>query len=350
MPAMSKRIVLLVAALVLICAAAATMKLYFIGITPSDDYAQYLSTGKAIAGDPSGEINAARILKPLCPLAVAALGIFVGFENAVVLQSVIFYAALVIVMFFMAREFFDDDWLAFYAALLVALSYPVLKYGIEGYSETGAWFFFALSLWLTLKLWRRPTVRIFLINVCVVTIGFLWKEYSIVGGLILAASFLLHPEFSIRTKIWCSIAAVAIFLGVHVPWELYVNHTYHFNYLKWSTTSVVGFSVEFTLKNVVKSLAAVLGLAWLLVPAGAATFLDLSTEKRWFLGLSSPFPFIAFAWGYISSRTFYVIAPPMILFAVHGMRTWPRPAQITIVALTIIGNVAWLFLSYSVHL
>lgn len=336
--------------LVGVCAVASFVKLHFIGISPSNDYYEYLSTAKGIAHVPGGEINRARILKPLNPLMVSVIGRATGFETGLIVQAVLMYGALTIAMYVLAREFLRDGTLALLAALMVSLSYPVLKYGIEGYSETGAWFFFIVALWLTLRFVREPVLHTFMFACAVVTVGFLWKEYAIVAGIILAVITLAHPALSVRSKALYSVIGVGIFGAVHVPWQLYVQYAYDFNYFKWSETSRVGFSVEFTLKNVTKSLAAVLGLAWLLVPLGIRTHGVFESWQRRFVFTAAPVPFISFLWGYISSRTFYVIGPPMMLLAVHGMRSWSRTAQYTFVATVIAGNVAWLFLSYSIKL
>ena len=336
--------------LLCVCAVASFVKLQFIGISPSNDYYEYLSTAKAIAHASGGEINRARILKPLNPLMVSMIGRLTGFESALIVQAVLMYGALTIAMYMLAREFFRDEDLAFLAAIMVALSYPVLKYGIEGYSETGAWFFFILALWLTLSFSREPLLRTFLYACAVVTVGFLWKEYAIVAGIILAVVTLAHPALSVRAKVMFSLIGAGMFGAVHIPWQLYVQHVYDFNYFKWSETSRVGFSVEFTAKNVTKSLAAVLGLAWLLVPVGARARQLFEPWQRRFVYIATPVPFMSFLWGYISSRTFYVIAPPMMLVAVHGMRSWSPAARYAMVGTVIAGNVAWLFLSYSVKL
>ncbi|QQG37886.1 MAG: glycosyltransferase family 39 protein [Candidatus Kaiserbacteria bacterium] len=351
MPARLSPLLPWIAAILLIATLAAFLKLSLFGTTVSSDYQEYLATAQAFAGEPGFEVAHNRILKPLAPALVALLGQGIGYHEAMLAQALFFYLALALATFFFAREYFQDERLAFLLTLMSALSYPVLKYGVDVLTETGAWFFFVLSLWLTVRFLREPRPGLFLLNALVVAVGFLWKEYSIVGGAILGLATLFHPALSLKQKTLYALGGSALFLLIHAPWQWYVYVTYGFTYLTWyGQNAGPGFAMEFTLKNVIKSTAAILGLAWLLVPRGLRHFSTLDTWRRRFLQVAALPPLVGYLWGYISSRLLYVIAPPALLLAGLGLRTLPPRVQIAVTAFVVLANIAWLSLSYSITL
>lgn len=333
-------------------AGGAALKLHYFGTTESSDYIEYVATAHAFSGDT--ELSHAppnRVLKPLAPLLIATLSPLLGDKGATLLQSLVFYLALVVLMYLFSYEFLRDHYLAFLSTLMVSLSYPMLKYGVDIFTETGAVFFYTLSLFLTLRILRAPRLSLIVINALVIAVGFLWKEYSIVAGVTFGLVLLFHPTLSRAEKWRYMFAFGAIGALITIPWQIFVALKYHYWYGSWYHSNAgPGFAMEFTLKNVLKSIAAVLGLAWLLVPAGFLKRGALDDAQRRFLQISVWPPFMALAWGYISSRLFYVMAPPFLMLAAWGMRDWRRSTQTLTVALIIAANVGWLFLSYSIKL
>ncbi len=338
--------------LLLVGAGAAFARIQYLPLAMDGDYGTYRDAAAHIAeGAPVTHDVALRMLKPLPLLVIAALAPAIGYESATLVQAVLFYFALIVAMFLLAHEFLKNRELAAYATLLVMLSYPVLKYGLELLTETGGLFFYIISLWLALCFVATPTWKLLLWNAVVVTVGFFWKEYAIVSAVIFGLAILFHAALSWRAKAYFVAAYGAIFLGAHVPWQMYVDAVYQYSYQSWfSEGGAVGYASEYTLKNIVKSTAALLGIAWLLVPLGARSFGRLHAVQRRFLALAMLPPLVSFAWGYITSRLLYVLAPQFVLLAVEGMRPWRREAQIAAVGVTILGNVLWLFMSYSITL
>ncbi len=338
--------------LLLVGACAAFVRLQYLPLLVEGDYRSYLVTAQYLAGE--GEIThevAFRMLKPLAPALISALSPIFGYQGATLFQAIVFYIALIIAMYLLAREFLWDRFLAASATLLVVLSYPVLKYGLDLLTETGGLFFYIISLWLTLKFIAKPSRHIFLWNAALITIGFLWKEYSIVAAVIFGLGILFHSALTSKQKAAYVAAYGAIFLAVHIPWQLYVDAVYDYSYFSWfKEGGAVGYASEYSLKNIAKSTAAVLGLAWLAVPSGLLRFRQLSSVQRRFLGAAVAPPFISYAWGYIASRLLYVLAPLFVLLAVEGIRSWRRAMQIAFIAAAILANFVWLFLSYSITL
>jgi hypothetical protein len=337
---------------VLIAAAglAAFAKLYWIGVDTGEDYPGYLFAAKYFQGL-NAEPPPFRILKPLAPMLVAALQPAFGYQYAFIVQAVFFYLALVIAMYLFAVEFFDDWFPATLATALVAFSYPVLKYGLDLRIETGAWFFYVLSLWLTLRFIKRPTIGVLLVNAVVIAIAFLWKEYAVVSGAALALTVVLHPTLTLRNKAVFLGAFAAVFLAANVPWQIFMLSNFHYSYFDFYTSkNLPGFRVEYTLKNLVKSTAGVLALGWVTVPLGLMRIRTMDSARKQFLYAALPPPFIAFGSGHVESRLFYVLGPPFAIVSIIGMGNWHCRRQAVFVAAAVAANIAWLVISYSVTL
>jgi hypothetical protein len=345
-------VVVALSIILILGACGAFTKLYFFGLTDSSDYQEYVATAKLISGVENASAVPHRLLKPLNPLLVAGLAMVFNYQTAFILQALVFYFALTATTFFLAREFFDDIFKSALVALLSALSYPVLKYGVEINAETGALFFYVLSLYLTVRFLKQPRGTIFLANVLVITLGFLWKEYSIVAAIIFGLSLLMHPQLSIRRKAMHVGVYGAIFLTIHASYQTYIYLQYDYTYLSWYLSNApAGYAHgEFTLRTITKSTAALLGLAWLLVPIGLYHFKTYQLWQRRFLQSALLPPMIGYTWGYVSSRLLYVMAPPFLLVVGMGLARFSLKTQIVVVVVVIAANIAWLFLSYKVAL
>ena len=327
--------------LFVICALVAYGKLAFIGTTESGDYKSYIESAQALAGLPAAP-HPERLLKPLAPLGTTLLAPITGdFPSAFILEVLIGYFALALVLYLLGYDFFGRKKQALAFALLAALSYPVLRYGVDLYTETGALFFYIASLLLTLRYLKAPSKKLIVANALVISLGFLWKEYSVVNAIIFG--LLLLTE---RIAPYERIKNIALFIAAGLPLSLLVQAwvylSYHYTYLNWyldAAANSSGFEVEFTLKNIVKSFAALLGLAWLFVPLGAWRFKALEPYKRRFLIFAIIPPFIAPLWEHVSSRIFYPIAPAFLLLAILGIWALPKWLRAPVVALALILNV-----------
>ena len=125
---------------------------------------------------------------------------------------------------------------------------------------------------------------------------------------------------------------------------------FHFSYLDWYRIGARGASSALSEHSpwfMGKSLFAVFLLGWIPAFFGFRAFPLLSAAQRRILLCVVPPLFVAFLWGYVSSRLYFVFAPLLTLLAVHGLLTYIKSKQYQVIAvLTIIfGNFAWLFLS-----
>jgi hypothetical protein len=322
-------------------------KIHTVGLTPNGDYDSYLETAQLFRGAPDAIVSPNRILKPLNPLIIAIEENVMMPETAFLTQIIVFYFLLLIACYAFGRAFNLGKVESVMLTLVLGASYPVLKYGIDLYTETGALFFYIASLTLTLWYLRVPSKRVLLANVAVLTVGFLWKEYSVVSAIIFGFAILFHPELSWRARFKDLAMFAGIFVAVNLLWQMYVYFTYHYTYLSWyQQGGSAGFESQFTLKNLVKSTGAILGLAWLLVPFELRYFKNLAWWQKRFLVIAVPASLMVFFWGYVSSRLFFVMAPAFALVAVLALTKIKNSyLRYGIFFIILAGNIVWLVMS-----
>jgi hypothetical protein len=326
-------------------------KLYVLRLREyTKDYESYVATARYFNGSTGGEVYPERLLKPLAPAAVAALARLTGdYESAFVITVIAFYLALIVASLWLFREFFHDRLsLAVPATLLFVFSYPVLGYGLDLYIETGAWLFYVLALYFTLRYARSPSRRNVLLASLVIGVGFWWKEYSVVNGLVLGMMIIWHPGLRLRAKVTHAALAALPFLAFHVAWQAHIYQQYRYTYVEWYLHGgASGFKTQFTVLNLLKTPFALLMGAWTFVPAGLMRFRECDLIERRFVVVTGACACLFFTWGHVSSRLFYVMTPPLVVLAALGMDLMlPRRHQKAIALAVVLAlNVTWLLVS-----
>lgn len=338
--------------LLVLGAIAVSIKLFFFPLSENHDYYRYIETAKLFIGVEVQQVFPEYILKPFAPLVISLFAnILDGYRIGFVSQVLVFYFALIVVFYYFARSFFRDDFSAFLATCFFMLGYPMLRYGIDLFIETGSLFFFVTGLYLAFNFIKHPTKKLLIFNLVVSVLGFLWKEYSIVHFIIFSLLLILHPYLDRQTKFRFSFLYLSVFLMINIVWQLFVYLMFHYTYFQWYRAGIAGFGREYNLFNLTKSLFALLIAAWPLALVGYARFKMFSAEQKLFLFFSVPVPLIALLWGWVSSRLFYVIAAPQVLLAAHGLSSISRKrwASLVFLVLVLSSNFIWLFLSYRIQ-
>jgi len=327
------------------------------------DYKTYIATGQFYAGVLGVAPSMQRVLKPLEPLANAALAPFFGWRGGFLIVVALFYVLLTAATWVFFRKVFKKiTWsadpltneavllpLTACATALFALSYPMLRYGLDAYTETGALFFFMAGM---IELWwfiRWPNWRPLVATLVACTIGFLWKEYAILPVIMMQIAILWHPLLKGQWKKKITYLGVfdGIFFAVNVAWQAFVYFHFHYNYLQWYTTGGANnFAGGWSIYIVLKSLFALLIAGWLFVPFGWAELGRMAKNLLFFFWLALFVPFIVLGWGAVSSRLFYVLMPAFVTLAVLGMWRWRKnPKDIVAITIVLLAlDFAWLFL------
>lgn len=334
-------------ALGLCLALVACFRFSYVPLTPNSDYTSYVSTAQYFSGIPSAEVYPQRILKPLGPLGVAVLELAATPQTAFIIEVLIFYFLFGGALYFLAFEFFQDRRAALIAALLGTVSYPMMRYGLDLYTETGAQFFYVLALLFMLRYLKAPSYSRLLAAAVTIGIGLLWKEYSLVTGFGFGLMLLFErTPFGQKIKNLILLGVGSLLPSLLV--QAWVFENLHYSYLDWYRTGGAnGFATEYTPKNLIKSVAALLGLGWVFVPSGVFQIKKLGFgEPRFnFILFSTLASLLCLAWGFVSSRLFFVVAIPAILIAVTAMMRLPKKMQIVATTVILLGNVVWLVVS-----
>jgi hypothetical protein len=334
-------------------------KISYLPLDYSGDYHGYIVTAQIFNGEPGVEITPGlvpqRILKPLQPLLTALLyQVGLTYQAAFLVTVYFFFVACVFAAFFFFKAFFNDSRKASYATLLCMITYPMLRYGLDGYTETGALFFYIVGLYTSLLFLSKPSQKMFWANLIVASLGFLWKEYSILHVALLNIIILFHPELSWKQKISYILSFDVLFGIINGTWQLFVYFKYHYDYLSWYREGgAVGFTQgTYTFYNIAKSVFSLLMVGWIFILFSYKKFKDLSLPKKYFLGLITLLPCMVFLWGAISSRLFYVLVPALDILVVLGIerittREWQKRLLIGMITLV---HVVWAILTYTHYL
>lgn len=340
------RLHLLALSLVVLCNLA-LHQIFFEPVFTSDAMG-YLDTARWMRGE-NIDVYPERILKPLAPFGIALLSLISGDVVAGMLLEVgIMYFLLAAVSYVFFYEFFKDKRRGFIGALLVISSYPMLFYGLNLFTETGAIFFYIAALLTIWKYLTTPDRRWYWYSIIIVTLGILWKEYSMVSGVFFGLAIMFHPSIDTRKKIMDLLVLGAITGTVFLSWQFYVYVAHQYSYLDWFQVGVGGDPVEreFTPYHIAKSLFATMLLAWGLVPSGLAKWRTFSPiQRRYILLLTLP-SMMFFLWGYVSSRLYFIIVPFALLFALHGLERillWRRSIGLAVVGAILCASYGWLF-------
>jgi len=199
------------------------------------DSEEYLTTAKYFSGQ--GALGGSamikligRLLKPAFPLLVGLLSPLFGFKLPFILINVVFYLSIGFVVFKIVKLLFNDENQALVAAMLFLTAYPMLEYGINYYTDLAGWFFFVLSVYLTLLFGQKPSYKLVVWNGIISVIGFLTKESGGVGTLffVLFLFFVYKDSFINKLKYLLTIAVV-FWLPV-ISWQVFVYFKYAYSY------------------------------------------------------------------------------------------------------------------------
>ncbi len=323
------------------------------------DTQTYLQTAALFRGQDT-EVHPERLLKPLAPAGIAFIAGLFGTDlpTAFLVEVLLAYFILGFVTFGFYRELFalhpNRDRLALAGTLLLVCGYPILKYGLQLYTETGAVAFVVGVYWLIARYVHKPSRWTLFAAAFVGGIGFLWKEYAIVGLLALGLAVLFLPRTAGRVKgiliEWAIIATTASL--IIVPWLLFVWNNYHYSYFDWLHIGRISGQAVLPANEklfiAVKSLFAIALLGW--APALWALYRrpgEYRNAWRILALIGVPCALFLF-WGSASSRLYYVLAPVIFGLAVMGENAMiggkVRPFWALII-LVLLGNIIWLFTS-----
>jgi len=316
--------------------------------TAASDSVQYMETARYFLGQ-NAVVYPQRILKPLAPFGIGLLSSFTAgnMETALLAESAIFYLLLGLAIYCLLYLFFKDKKSAMWGAIVYISSYPLLKFGLDLYTETGANFFWVLSIISIWFYYQKPTRWQFYFCNFIVMLGLLWKEYSLLGTALLCLVIMFHPAMPRPEKIKKIILSAALVCGWLILIQLVVFANYHYSYLNWYHAGTdISEGTDYHPYFIIKSLVAVYLLGWGLVLLGLKNWSRFSQQQRFFIKCLILPSMMFLLWTGVSSRLYFVVAPLLTLLAVQGLgdKRLQRPAyKLAAVSVIVAGNFYWLF-------
>lgn len=175
--------------------------LLFFGFQKYDDSPGYIYLIYWLQGKEAGPDIAFNwmIMGPMEPL-VAIPFQFLGDGAGIIVQNILFYFFSVYLIFRIIQLVFNNKEQALWGAILFAAALPVLQFGLSYMTDMGAWFFYIISVFLTLLYLKNRDEKLILANGLLSSFGMLVKTDGGLGIVFFSIMILLSGEFKIRDK------------------------------------------------------------------------------------------------------------------------------------------------------
>ncbi|MBI2450076.1 MAG: glycosyltransferase family 39 protein [Candidatus Nealsonbacteria bacterium] len=308
---------------------------------------KYGDTGENIAlinwlqGE-GGQAEMARILRPLGPFLALPFE-FLGEGAGLVVQNIFFYLLCAFLVFKIVEIIYHDKKQAFFASLFFVTATPVIESGLAYLTDTGAWFFYLFSIFLTLLYFKRREDWLITVNALISGLAVLIKENGGLGILFFGLMIFLSKEFSAKEKIKKLIYFGTLFLIPTIVIQVFVYHYFNYTSLDWYLRNPPGSrgeSIFLSLLRYFGQLFRILGILWIFIFMGIT---KEWRERNWerikiYLALL-PASFSFFVWSTTgSARAVFIFAPLGILLASHGFKKIKPWAMVLVISAVIVLN------------
>ena len=274
--------------------------------------------------DAGCQIDPLRFLRPMGPMLATRFE-FLGAGAGLIVQNIIFYFLLAFLLFKITDLIFNNKKYAFLASLFFIASTPFIDTGLAYLTDTGSWFFYCFSIYLTLLYFQSRQERLVAMNGFLSGLGVLLKENAGLGAPFFGLMILLDKDISFKNKIIKIAVFGAIFLAIVIGWQLVSFKLFHYTFFDVffgpAKPAAVGESVLVVALRYSGQLLRTMGLLWPLIFLG---IFQVWRKKDWgrakiFLALL-PASFSFLAWSPdAGARTTFLFAPLGILLSVSGL-------------------------------
>ena len=273
------------------------------------------------------------ILRPLGPLLAAPFE-FLGEGAGLIVQNVIFYLLSAYLIFRITELIYHKKRQAFFASLFFITATPVIEVGLSYLTDSGAWFFYLLSLFLTLLYLKNGNEKLIPLNGFLCSLGFLMKENGGLGVLFFGIIILLSKKFSLKEKFFKIILFGIFFLIPLLIFQFFIYQHFHFTSLDWYHRGNGEGALLATFRYL-GQLFRVLGILWPFFLIGVWREWK---EKNWeklkifFALLPASFSFLLWSTS-AGGRATFIFAPLGIILASYGLEFFqPKMKKATLIA------------------
>ena len=317
---------------------AVILLVFFVPRLSHTDTVSYLSTIKYILGEPGGEVALHRILNPLPILIGASLSPLADGENALILQNVIFYVLSVLLIFFLVYEIYHNEKQAFYGTVLFMTAFPVLAYGLAALTDMSGWFFFLLTVLLSLNFLKNPSFRTAILPGLVASFGMLFKENVAAAPIFFASLVFIAANLSFKEKIKYLIVFGLAFLFFPLINSLILNHFFSYYYLTtFQDIGAGGKAVEgfymYTFPRILIEIGRAFLIGWIFILLGVFREFSIKNKERIKILLAFIPPSLSvFLWICPHNRMFFIAFPILVLLGSFGLLRTCKNTKIGLLA------------------
>ncbi len=265
-----------------------------------------------------------RFLRPLGPVLALPFE-FLGDGAGLIVQNIIFYLLCAVLIFKIVDLIYQNKKQALLASVFFVSATPVIESGLAYLTDMGAWFFYLLSLFLTLLYFKTKQEKLIILNGLLSGIGVLMKENGGLGIIFFGLMVLFSGEFKIKEKISKIVRFGIFFLIPVLALQFFTYRYFHLTSLDWYFNNRPGSDGEGLLLTSLRYLGQlfrVLGVLWIFFFIGV---FQEWRQKSWprikiYLALlPASFSFLLWTVG-AAGRGVFIFAPLGILLASYGCK------------------------------
>ena len=202
---------------------------WFFGFQSYDDSNGYIDIihlfqGKEVAMNPGLSWE---LMAPLGSF-IALPFEFLGDGAGIIVENALFYFFSAYLIFKIIQLIFHNEKQAFWGSILFAGSLPMLKFGLSYMTDMGAWFFYILSIFLTLLYLKNRNEKLIIINGLLSGIGTLMKTDGGLGIMFFLMMILLSKEFNLKKKFFKALKFGIPFLLPVAIFQIYLFSSFGF--------------------------------------------------------------------------------------------------------------------------
>lgn len=293
---------------------------FLFGFQEYGDTVSYIDAIHWFQGKAVVDVDPWVVLKPLGVLLASPFE-FLGAGAGLIVQNIIFYLLSAFLIFKITELLFASKKQALLASLFFVTITQVLEVGLAYLTDMGAWFFYLLSLFLTLLYLRDKNEKLIVLNGFLAGLGFLMKENGGLGAIFFGLMVLFSGGSGLKEKISKIIRFAIFFLLPIALWQVFMYQRFQLTSLDWYLFQLGGFShgegAGMVILKYFGQLFRTLGILWIFFFIGLWQEIK---ERKWgrfkiYLALL-PASLSFFLWPISAGgRSVFIFAPLGILLA-----------------------------------
>ena len=318
------------------------------------DTPSFIGGARLLFGLKGGFDTQSRLTKPLILLLPGFIELLTSLhpKYIFIVQNIIFFYLCGIFIYKINQLIFKDDKIAYLGMLAYATCQPFAIYSLFVLSDAAGWFFGILGIYLTLKRFSNPIIKLKSLVVIgvIVGLGCLMKESAIIG-MIFLFSYILVVKFSFKKKIvFFTASSIGFIIPLMISF-LIIEYFYHDSILKRILQAhLVTQSDHFELARI-KQIFRIIDMYWFLFFIGLISVFKILKQQPNNYQLKSILVAIVLVsillpvWPYLIDRILFLLAPFLIVIVNYGIFKFKQFAF----PLVLIGGFLNIFISFIIY-